>query len=59
MIIQITLPILKASGKQIFEIEAASVEEAKKIWFDEADDTTLVSEELNVERVGNPVFKEI
>lgn len=56
---RVTVPVERATGQQIYEIPAASLADAKRVWAEHGDDYECVAEELEVQRVGEPEFEEM
>jgi len=54
---RLRVPVERASGEQIHEIEADSPEEALALW--ETGEHECVSEELEVDKIGEPEIEEI
>lgn len=54
----VRLPVERASGHQYYEVMADSLEEAKQAWAADQGNLECVSEEIEVEHVGEPEFLE-
>lgn len=55
---RIRVPVERASGEQVYEVEAATAEAARAL-YDRGDCGECVCEELQVETVGEPEIEEI
>lgn len=53
---EIIVPIKRASGQQVYEVEAATEEEARRMW-DAGQCAECVSEEMFAETLGEPEFR--
>ena len=55
----VRLPIAAASGYQVYEVEAASLAQARQLWQDHAGDYECTGEEIEVTALGEPEFEEV
>lgn len=56
---RIRVPVKRASGEQIYECDAESAEEALAIYHRDDPPLECVSEEIEVEQVGDPEVEEV
>ena len=54
---QVIAPIESASGIQMYEVEASSIAEARKLWME--GKCEFVCEEIEVQNLGEPEITEI
>lgn len=54
----VIVPVERAVGTQTYELEADTLADAKRKWKERGSELECVCEELEVESVGEPEFRE-